>query len=77
MVMKGLFCKFGIFPPQRFYRNTPFSPYMAKPIESTPTLKGEDAVRFLRGVFEEQKNPSPERIRILTEASKIKFKVEV
>ncbi len=48
---------------------------MAKPIEPTPTLKGEAAIQFLKDVFEEQKNPSPERIRLLEEASKIKFKV--
>ena len=48
---------------------------MAKPIEPTPTLKGKEAIRFLREVFEEQRNPSPERVKFLREASRIKFKV--
>ena len=48
---------------------------MARPIESTPTLRGEEAIRFLKEVFEEQKHPSPERIKFLREAAKIKFNV--
>lgn len=48
---------------------------MAKPIEPTPTLKGEKARKFIQEVLEEQKNPSPARIKLLEEASTIKFKV--
>lgn len=50
---------------------------MVKPIESTPTLKGEDAVRFLQRMAEEEISPSPRRIKFLEEASRMKFNVEV
>ena len=46
---------------------------MAKPIRATPTLRGEDARRFIREVLEEQKNPSKERVKVLREAAKVKF----
>ena len=47
---------------------------MAKPIRATPALRGEDARRFIREVLEEQKNPSPERLKTLHEAQKLKIK---
>ena len=43
---------------------------MAKPIQPTPTLYGKDAIRFLREVEEEQRNPSKERVKMLKEARK-------
>jgi len=46
---------------------------MAKPIQATPTLRGEDAKRFIREVLEEQRNPSLARIKTLREAMKAKF----
>ncbi len=46
---------------------------MAKPIRATPTLRGEDARRFMREVLEEQRNPSPARIKTLREAMKLKI----
>ena len=46
---------------------------MAKPIRSTPTLKGEDAKHFVRKMLEEQKHPSKERIDLLKEARRVKF----
>ena len=46
---------------------------MAKPIRATPTLRGEDARRFMREVLEEQKNPSKARIKLLREAALAKF----
>jgi len=46
---------------------------MAKPIRATPTLRGEDARRFIREVLEEQKNPSKEGVKVLREAAKVKF----
>jgi hypothetical protein len=49
---------------------------MASPILATPTLHGEEAIRFLKEVLEEQRNPSPERLKILEEARKMKFKVK-
>ena len=48
---------------------------MAKPIESTPTLRGKEAIRFLREISEEQRNPSQERLRFLKDAKQMKFKV--
>lgn len=47
---------------------------MAKPIQPTPTLRGEEARRFLHKVLEEQRNPSPARIKILKEAMNLKIK---
>ncbi len=46
---------------------------MAKPIRATPTLRGEDARRFMREVLEEQKNPSKARVELLHEAARAKF----
>ena len=48
---------------------------MAKPIRATPTLRGEDAKSFIRAVLKEQHNPSPERLRTLREAQKLKIKL--
>jgi len=41
---------------------------MAKPIRSTPTLKGTDAVNFVRALLKEERNPSPARVRTINEA---------
>ena len=46
---------------------------MAKPIRATPTLKGEDATRFIREVLSEQKRPSKNRLNLLKDADRIKF----
>ena len=46
---------------------------MAKPIRATPTLRGEEARRFMREVLEEQKNPSKARIELLLEAARVRF----
>ncbi|MBU1203741.1 MAG: hypothetical protein KKG60_01590 [Nanoarchaeota archaeon] len=46
---------------------------MAKPIRSTPTLKGEEAIKFIKEVLKEEKNPSKSRIDLISEASKVKF----
>ena len=46
---------------------------MAKPIRATPTLRGEDARRFIIEVLEEQKKPSKERVKILNDAAQAKF----
>lgn len=43
---------------------------MAKPIRATPTLKGEDAVNFVKEMVKEEKNPSKARIKTITEARK-------
>lgn len=48
---------------------------MAKPIEATPTLRGKDAIRFLKAMLKEDRNPSPSRIKFLREAMSIKFNV--
>ncbi len=46
---------------------------MAKPIRATPTLRGEDARRFMREVLEEQKKPSRARVQLLKEAAQARF----
>ncbi len=46
---------------------------MAKPIRATPTLRGEDAKNFVRAVLQEQRNPSPARIKTLREAQKLRI----
>lgn len=46
---------------------------MAKPIRATPTLRGEEARKFMRDVLEEQRNPSKARIELLREAARTKF----
>lgn len=39
--------------------------YVAKPIEPTPVLKGEDIVRFYEAMHKEESNPDPKRIEII------------
>lgn len=48
---------------------------MAKPIRSTPTLRGEDAVRFVRNMIREETNPNPVRIATIRRALRTKFNV--
>jgi len=48
---------------------------MAKPIRPTPTLRGEDARRFITNMIKEQKNPNPKRIAFLKKAEKMKFRI--
>jgi len=48
---------------------------MAKPIRATPTLKGEDAVRFIKNMIKEEKSPNPKRIVLIKQALNTKFKV--
>ena len=62
-----------VFLSINFIYTTLFIVFMAKPIRATPTLRGEDARRFMRGVLEEQKNPSKARIELLQEAAQVTF----
>jgi len=48
---------------------------MAKPIESTPTLRGKDAVRFIRNMIKEETNPNPKRVAFIKKALSMKFEV--
>lgn len=48
---------------------------MAKPIRSTPTLRGEDAMRFVKNMIKEEKNPNPKRIAFIKMALNTKFNV--
>lgn len=48
---------------------------MAKPIEPTPTLRGQDAVRFVRNMIKEETNPNPIRIATIKRALNTKFNV--
>ena len=42
--------------------------YVAKPIQPTPILSGEDAKRFLENMIKEQDTPSPIRVAFIKEA---------
>jgi hypothetical protein len=44
---------------------------MAKPIRATPTLSGDDAVRFMRQMAKEEKRPSKERSRTILNAQRV------
>ena len=48
---------------------------MAKPIRATPTLRGEDAVRFIKNMIKEERNPNPKRIAFIKEALNTKFRI--
>jgi len=48
---------------------------MAKPIMATPTLRGEDAVRFIKNMIKEEKNPNPKRIDLIKQALNTKFRI--
>ena len=48
---------------------------MAKPIRATPTLRGEDAVRFIKNMIKEEKNPDPNRIATIKRALRTKFNI--
>jgi len=41
---------------------------VAKPIRATPTLRGEDAIRFVRNMIKESKYPSKARIITIKKA---------
>lgn len=43
---------------------------VAKPIEPTPILTGEDAKKFLDNMLKEQETPSPKRVELIDEALK-------
>jgi len=47
---------------------------MAKPIRATPTLRGEEARRFMTEVLAEQRRPSKARLQLLRDAAQAKFK---
>ena len=48
---------------------------MAKPIRATPTLRGEDAVRFIKNMIKEERSPNPKRIAFIKEALNTKFRI--
>ncbi len=48
---------------------------MAKPIRPTPTLRGKDAIRFVKNMIKEEKHPNPKRLAFMKEALKTKFEV--
>jgi len=48
---------------------------MAKPIRSTPTLKGEDAKRFVQNMIKEESRPNPNRIAFIKRSLSTKFRV--
>ncbi len=48
---------------------------MAKPIRATPTLRGKDAIRFVRNLLKEERSPNPKRIAFIRKALKTKFHV--
>ena len=48
---------------------------MAKPIRATPTLRGEDAVRFIKNMIKEERSPNPRRIALIKQALSTKFNI--
>lgn len=48
---------------------------MAKPIRATPTLRGKDALRFIKNMIKEEKSPNPARIKFIKQALEMKFEV--
>ena len=48
---------------------------MAKPIRATPTLRGADAIRFVKNMIKEERNPNPLRIATIKRALNTKFNV--
>ncbi len=48
---------------------------MAKPIRAIPTLKGDDAKRFLNILLKEEKNPSKKRVEFIKKSLKMTFEV--
>ncbi len=48
---------------------------MAKPIRATPTIRGQDAVLFIKTMIKEEKSPDPKRIATIKRALSTKFKV--
>jgi hypothetical protein len=48
---------------------------MAKPIRATPTLRGEDAKRFITQMLKEERHPSKKRIKLINEALNTKFRL--
>ncbi|MBI4981109.1 hypothetical protein HZC30_06150 [Candidatus Woesearchaeota archaeon] len=48
---------------------------MAKPIRATPTLRGADAVRFVKNMIKEERNPNPKRVAFIKKALEMKFHV--
>ena len=48
---------------------------MAKPIRATPTLRGEDAIRFIKNMIKEERTPNQKRIEFIKKALNTKFNV--
>ena len=48
---------------------------VAKPIESTPMLKGEDIVKFYEVMHKEEFHPDPKRIELITKGIDIYSKI--
>ncbi len=48
---------------------------MAKPIRATPTLRGADAIRFVKNMIKEEKSPNPRRIAFIKKALESEFDV--
>lgn len=46
---------------------------MAKPITATPTLRGEDARRFVRNMIKEETDPDPVRAATIKRALQTRF----
>ena len=42
---------------------------------ATPTLRGEDAVRFIKNMIKEEKNPNPKCIDLIKQALNTKFRI--
>lgn len=48
---------------------------MAKQIEPTPILKGEDIVKFYKNMHKEESDPDPRRINLITKGLEVFLKI--
>ncbi len=48
---------------------------MAKPIEPTPILKGEDVVEFYKQLEKEEKSPNPRRVEFIQKSQEVYNKI--
>lgn len=48
---------------------------MAKQIESTPVLKGDDVTKFYETMQKEEANPDPKRLQLITKGIDIYSKI--
>jgi hypothetical protein len=48
---------------------------VAKPIEPTPTLRGDDVTQFYKEMEKEEKTPNPRRVELISKSKEIYSKI--